>query len=186
MNRNLDVSQKYQKKSHLQHIKERPDTYIGSCEARTEYMWVMDDVRMVQREVSYVPGFLKIFDEILVNAADNKRRDSSMKSIRVTINQDVISVENDGQGIPIVMHETEKMWVPQMVFGELLSGDNYVDDDERVLGGRNGYGAKLANIFSTTFCVETIDSKAVQRYTQTWRNNMSTVEKPSLTSSGKR
>ncbi len=109
MNRNLDVSQKYQKKSHLQHIKERPDTYIGSCEARTEYMWVMDDVRMVQREVSYVPGFLKIFDEILVNAADNKRRDSSMKSIRVTINQDVISVENDGQGIPIVMHETEKM-----------------------------------------------------------------------------
>ena len=186
MNRNLDVSQKYQKKSHLQHIKERPDTYIGSCEARTEYMWVMDDDRMVQREVSYVPGFLKIFDEILVNAADNKRRDSSMKSIRVTINQDVISVENDGQGIPIVMHETEKMWVPQMVFGELLSGDNYDDDDERVVGGRNGYGAKLANIFSTTFCVETIDSKAGKRYTQTWHQNMSTVSKPSVKSSGKR
>jgi DNA topoisomerase-2 len=40
------VSKKYQKKSHLQHIKERPDTYIGSCGARTDEMWVLDGSRM--------------------------------------------------------------------------------------------------------------------------------------------
>ena len=178
MSRNSVISKKYQKKSHLEHIKERPDTYIGSCEKRTECLWVMDGEKMVHRDVTFVPGFLKIFDEILVNAADNKRRDSSMKSIKVTICNDRISVENDGQGIPVVMHETEKMYVPQMVFGELLSGDNYDDSSDRVVGGRNGYGAKLANIFSTIFCVETIDSKAGKKYSQSWHGNMSKVDTP--------
>lgn len=186
MSRKSVISKKYQKKSHLQHIQERPDTYIGSCEERTESLWVMDNNKMVHRDVTFVPGFLKIFDEILVNAADNKRRDSSMKSIKVTICNDRISVENDGQGIPVVMHETEKMYVPQMVFGELLSGDNYDDSSDRVVGGRNGYGAKLANIFSSIFCVETIDSKAGKKYSQSWHRNMSKVEPPVIKSSGKR
>mgnify|MGYP001280121399 CR=1 FL=1 len=184
------VSKKYQKKSHLQHIKERPDTYIGSCGARTDEMWVLDGSRMVHRPCTFVPGLYKIFDEILVNAADNKRRDSSMRTIRVNItNNDgigVISVENDGAGVPVEMHATEKMFVPQMVFGELLSGDNYDDSEERVVGGRNGYGAKLANIFSTVFCVETVDSKSKKRYSQTWRNNMSTCSKPTIKASGKK
>jgi DNA topoisomerase-2 len=188
MNRESTVSKKYQKKSHLEHIKERPDTYIGSCQTRSESMWVFCAAtnRMEFREIKYVPGLYKIFDEILVNAADNKQRDSSMKAIRVTVTPDRITVENDGRGIPIVMHETEKMWVPQLVFGELLSGDNYDDDDDRVVGGRNGYGAKLANIFSSTFCVETIDSTSGKLYAQTWHNNMSRVETPTIRSAGKR
>jgi DNA topoisomerase-2 len=186
MTRKSVISQKYQKKSHLQHIQERPDTYIGSCDERTESLWVLDNNKMVHRDVTFVPGFLKIFDEILVNAADNKRRDSSMKSIKVTICNDHISIENDGQGIPVVMHETEQMYVPQMVFGELLSGDNYDDSSDRVVGGRNGYGAKLANIFSSLFCVETIDSKAGKKYSQRWHQNMSKVDPPVIQSAGKR
>ena len=55
---------KYRKKTHLQHIKERPDTYIGSCEARVEPMWVVSSHGNVEhREISYVPALLKIFDE---------------------------------------------------------------------------------------------------------------------------
>lgn len=52
----------------------RPDTYIGSIETITQTMWTYDvnTKRMVYRDVKYVPGFLKIVDEILVNAADNK------------------------------------------------------------------------------------------------------------------
>lgn len=176
------VSKQYQKKSHLQHIKDRPDTYIGSVQKRTEAQWVVVDGKMRLREITYVPGLFKIFDEILVNAADNKRRDDSMKSIKVSIGDDFISVENDGAGIPVVMHAQQNMWVPQMVMGELLSGDNYDDSSSRVVGGRNGYGAKLANVFSTTFCVETVDSKAKKKYAQTWRNNMSVCGKPKITS----
>ena len=88
---------------------------------------------MEKRAVSFVPGLYKIFDEILVNAADNKRRDDSMKYIKVTINPELgeISVENDGNGIPVEVHETEGVYIPQMVFGELLTGDNY--DDQKIV-----------------------------------------------------
>lgn len=48
----------YQKKSQLEHILLRPDTYIGSVERATETMWVFDKTKecMVQRELTYVPG----------------------------------------------------------------------------------------------------------------------------------
>ena len=43
-------------------------------ETITSMMWTWDseNKRMVNREIKYVPGFFKIVDEILVNAADNK------------------------------------------------------------------------------------------------------------------
>ena len=188
MSRSSVVSRQYQKKSHLEHIKTRPDTYIGSCEKRHEPMWVWHetDKRLEKRTIGYVPGLLKIFDEILVNAADNKQRDPNMKYIKINLRREFISVENDGAGVPVVMHETEHMYVPQMVFGELLTGDNYDDSEDRVVGGRNGYGAKLANVFSTQFVVETLDTKSGKKYHQTWRNNMGTVSPPKITAAGRR
>lgn len=77
----------YQKKSQLEHILLRPDTYIGSVEPVTETMWVFDKEKdmMIQREIKYVPGLYKIFDEILVNAADNKQRDPKMDMIKIDI-----------------------------------------------------------------------------------------------------
>merc|ERR1711974_430607 len=69
------ISQIYQKKSQLEHILLRPDTYIGSVQPLTGGMFVLDDDgNIVNREITYVPGRYKIFDEILVNAADNKQR----------------------------------------------------------------------------------------------------------------
>ena len=47
------------------------------------------------------------------------------------------------------------MYVPEMIFGHLLTSSNYNDDEKKVTGGRNGYGAKLTNIFSKKFTVET-------------------------------
>ena len=153
-------------------------------------MWVFshETQRMEHREATFVPGIFKIFDEILVNAADNKMRDDSMKYIRVTIDRETgeISVENDGKGIPIEVHEKEGVYVPQMVFGELLTGDNYNDGEERVVGGRNGYGAKLANIFSTRFEVATCDTASSQTYKQVWLDNMAKVGKPKITSTKKK
>merc|ERR1719153_637153 len=83
----LSVERIYQKKSQLEHILLRPDTYIGSVQTVTEPMWVWEAEKpsteegvpptpgaMVRRDCTYVPGFYKIFDEILVNAADNKQR----------------------------------------------------------------------------------------------------------------
>jgi DNA topoisomerase-2 len=94
-------------------------------------------------------------------------------------------VRNDGEGIPVEEHPVHKMYVPQMIFGHLLSGSNYKDKDgggqERIWGGMNGYGAKLANIFSTEFALETVDATRQKRYKQVWRRNMLECGKPTIT-----
>jgi len=68
-----------------------------------------------------------------------------------------------------------------MIFGHLLTSSNYDDDEAKVTGGRNGYGAKLCNIFSTRFILETQDSKSGMKYAQTWHNNMSKMDKAKIT-----
>ncbi|XP_063239277.1 DNA topoisomerase 2 isoform X2 [Bacillus rossius redtenbacheri] len=180
----LSVEKVYQKKTQLEHILLRPDTYIGSVELVKETMWVYDAEaeRMEQREISYVPGLYKIFDEILVNAADNKQRDKSMDCIKVEIDTatDTISVWNNGQGIPVVEHKDEKMFVPTMIFGHLLTSSNYNDEEQKVTGGRNGYGAKLCNIFSTKFTVETAAVEYKRSFKQVWASNMTKTSEPKI------
>jgi len=123
------VEETYQKKSPREHVLLRPDTYIGSVEPTTESIWVWDtdNSKMVLRDVTYVPGLYKIFDEILVNAADNKQRDKSMNVLKVDIDVEAgsVSVYNNGQGIPVVIHETEGIYVPELIFGHLLTSSNY-------------------------------------------------------------
>ena len=168
-------------------------------------MWVYNSQTdsMEMREVSFVPGLYKIFDEILVNAADNRQNDKNMDTIKVRVDREKgeISVWNNGRGIPIEMHQVrliccfavyfflastdvnpqkEKMYIPEMIFGHLLTSSNYDDDQQKVTGGRNGYGAKLCNIFSTSFTVETADSRAKQKYKQTWTANMTHMGKPQI------
>ena len=171
------ISQQYQKLTQLEHILKRPDTYIGSIERTERQMWVYNTTSdsMEFREVSFVPGLYKIFDEVLVNAADNKQNDKNMNEIRVTVDREKgeISVWNNGRGIPIEVHPKENIYVPEMIFGHLLTSSNYDDDQEKVTGGRNGYGAKLCNIYSTKFTIETVDSRQKKKYKQIWTDNMS-------------
>src|SRR5436853_2647029 len=103
-----------------------------------------------------------------------------MNTIKVNIDKEEgkISIYNNGKGIPVEIHKEENVWVPELIFGHLLTSSNYDDSDKKVTGGRNGYGAKLANIFSTEFIVETTDSTAGKRYRQTFKDNMSVTEKP--------
>ncbi|KAL9078962.1 MAG: hypothetical protein Q9157_002146 [Trypethelium eluteriae] len=181
-----NATDRYQKLTQLQHILKRPDTYIGSVERTEKQMWVFNsETSMMEfREVSYVPGLYKIFDEILVNAADNKHNDKNMGEIRVTVDRESgeISVLNDGRGIPIEIHAKEGIYIPEMIFGHLLTSSNYDDDQQKVTGGRNGFGAKLCNIYSTEFTLDTIDSRAKKRYKQTWTENMGNMHKASITS----
>ena len=178
----LSVERIYQKKSQLEHILLRPDTYIGSVQPNTEMMWIYEDGKMTQKEITYVPGFYKIFDEILVNAADNKQRDPSMDIIKIEIKpeENFISIMNNGKGIPVEMHKEEKMYVPTMIFGHLLTSSNFSDEEAKTTGGRNGFGAKLCNVFSTEFTVETADSNVKKKLKQTWKANMSKAGEPKV------
>ncbi|RQM31206.1 hypothetical protein B5M09_010092, partial [Aphanomyces astaci] len=173
----------YQKKSPLEHVLLRPGMYIGSVESTKDTMWVWNnqEKRMTQRaNLEYTPALYKIFDEILVNAVDNKVRDDTMSRLDVTIHPGSssssdpprISIFNDGKGIPVQFHKHEQVYVPELVLGHLLTGSNFDDATARLTGGRHGYGAKLTNIFSTEFTVDTGDAHTGLQYTQTWRHNM--------------
>ncbi|CAD7952796.1 unnamed protein product [Amoebophrya sp. A25] len=178
------IEQIYQKKSQLEHILLRPDTYVGSCEPQMQEMWVFDtqNEKMQFRKVTYVPALYKIFDEILVNAADHLQRSSKMNCISVDINPEAgtIAVYNNGDGVPVKMHKEHKIYVPELIFGNLLTSDNYDDNEKKVTGGRNGFGAKLTNVFSTKFIVETADANEGKLFTQVMEQNMTVKNKPTI------
>ncbi|EUD66467.1 DNA topoisomerase 2 [Plasmodium inui San Antonio 1] len=189
MSKNKSIEERYQKKSQIEHILLRPDTYIGSVEMHTQLLWIWSKERnrMVQKNITYVPGLYKIFDEIIVNAADVKARQSDksenpMTCIKIEINreQKKISVYNDGEGIPVDIHKEMNIYVPHMIFGELLTSDNYDDAEDRITGGRNGFGAKLTNIFSKEFIVQCGDSSRKKEFKMVWTDNMSKVSEPQI------
>lgn len=185
---------KYKKHTHREHILELPDTYVGSTDTHPETRWVWNEAtgKMAYRSVAFNPGFYKIFDEIIVNARDALIRSTTeagrtpIKHIKVAVARTGdtlrVSVENDGDGIPIEEHPTEKCWVPELIFGHLLTSGNYDKSEEKIVGGKNGYGAKLTNIFSRNFEIETRSPKHGKKYKQCWSENMSKTGKASVTS----
>jgi DNA topoisomerase II len=176
---------KYKKVSQLEHILLRPDTYVGSTELVKQTMWVWSERRnrMVERAVEYVPALYKIYDEIVVNAADHAVNCEEMDTVKIDIDVETstISVWNNGDGIPVVEHPKEKVYTPHMIFGMLLTSSNYDDGEAKLTGGRNGYGAKLANVFSREFTIETYDATRGLLYKQTFTDNMQKAGKAKIT-----
>ena len=174
----------YQKKTQHEHILSRPDMYIGTIQPVTEEIWVFDEAlqQMRQRQCTWIPGLYKIFDEILVNASDNKVRDESQTAIKVTIDEKagMIRVWNNGEGIPVQKHKQHNLWIPEMIFGHLLTSSNYDDSEDKITGGRNGFGAKLTNVFSRKFEVETCHARSRKKFRMQWTNNMLTPSEPEI------
>lgn len=182
----VEVSKKYVKKSHVEHILSRPDTYVGSTVTSSEQHWVLstDKSRIFKETVEYSPGLYKIFDEILNNAIDQSVVDDTVTYIKAEVKPGGwICVQNNGTGIPICKHAEHDVYIPEMIFGNLLTSTNYDDSQERIVGGRNGYGAKLTNIFSKEFIVDVVDPKAKLHYVQRFTNNMGTIEPPKVKNS---
>jgi DNA topoisomerase-2 len=73
----------------------------------------------------------------------------------------------------VCVHKEHNIYMPELVFGHLLNGTNFDDEEKKVTGGPNGFGAKLTNIYSKMFCVECGDQKRKKRFKMTWNNNMS-------------
>jgi DNA topoisomerase-2 len=182
-------SEKYIKLSHKEHVLDRPNMYIGSNISESKEMFVVENpkdignLKIVNKITTYNPGFFKIFDEILTNASDHSIRTNEVKYIKINVNKDLISIENDGPGIPIEIHEKEKCYIPELIFGHLLTGSNFSKDDKRIWGGLHGLGAKLTNIFSKKFILETCDGK--KHYEQVFQDNMNKIEKPKISKSKK-
>jgi DNA topoisomerase-2 len=172
-----ELSKKYQKLNPRQHVLLKTGMYLGDTSQRDENMYIYDN-KIKQIQITYNPALYKIFDEILVNALDQSVRDKKVKNIKLTFSDRKITVYNDGIGIDIAKHPEHKIYIPEMIFGNLMTSTNYDDSEERVTGGTHGLGAKLTNIFSKEFTIYIGDIKRNKTYRQTFRDNLSIIEKP--------
>ena len=179
------IEQTYKKLTQREHVLQRPDTYIGSTKKHTEELWCFNENKMQKKILEYTPGFIKIFDEILTNATDAASRDPTVTIIKVDYNKTSgeISVYNNGKGIPVVIHAEHNVYIPDLVFSNLLTGSNYDDNEKRTGAGRNGLGSKATNIYSKSFIVETVDNENKKKFIQEHSNNMTIKSKPKVTSS---
>ena len=195
----MSLEEKYKKENLQTHIYNTPDTYVGGCDLICEKLFVYDSVndKIVEKEIEYIPALFNIYNEILVNAKDQVTRLNGLYSkdksvnivneIKVSFNSETgeISIMNNGDGIDVAEHPKEKkngkpIYIPQLIFGELLTSTNYNKNEQKVVGGKNGYGAKLTNIFSKSFKLETVDAKRKKKYTQLFRGNMKCIQKPKI------
>ena len=192
--KNKTVEETFVKKTQLEHIIDIPDTYIGSIEKTDIDTWVFDESndKIIYKNIKYIPGLYKIFDEVLVNAIDQHVRVESddkiankVTTIKVNFdeNNKKITVHNNGEGIPVVEHKEHGVWVPELIFGHLLTSSNYDKDEKKITGGKNGYGAKLTNIFSSSFRLETVDAGRKLKYVQLFEKNMTIKHPPEITKS---
>lgn len=185
-----NLATKYQKMTPHQHILELPGMYIGSIKSTDVNLWVFNEEKMEKKDVSIVYGLYKIFDEILVNACDHhirlkqEKATNQVTQIKVNIDQEKgeISVYNNGEGVPVAMHPEHNIYVPEMIFGNLLTSGNYDKDEKKIVGGMHGIGAKATSIYSQKFIVETVDALTKKKYIQEFSNNMYDKTEPKITS----
>lgn len=189
------LAHQYQRKTDKQHILDNPDTYIGSVENVDANMWVFDNLtsRIVLRDIEYIPGLYKLFDEGIVNARDHVIRmiQSTMidkkfvTHIETTISDDgTITMMNDGNGIDVAKHPEYDLWIPEMIFGHLRTSTNYDKTEKKIVGGKNGFGFKLVLIWSTYGRVETVDHVRGLKYIQEFKTNLDEISPPVITKVG--
>ena len=169
------IEEKYQEMSEREHILERSGMWIGSTKEEEAQMFLYnkDTAKMELKDVTYIPGMLKLVDEIISNSCDEYRRKDNLGlnkiEVSVALNGTMLSVYDNG-GIPVVKHKTAGCYVPEFIFGRLRTSSNYDDTEDRNVVGTNGVGSSLSNVFSKSFIVDTADKK--NRVSIKWRNNM--------------
>lgn len=190
-----NLSNKYQQKTDKQHILDNPDTYVGSIEEVDTDLWILNESndKIIEKNIKYIPGLFKLFDEGIVNCRDhvvrmqqavqnNVPNSLPVTNIDITIQEDgTIIMTNDGNGIDVAQHPENKLWIPEMIFGHLRTSTNYDKTEKKIVGGKNGFGFKLVLIWSTYGSIETVDHVRGLKYTQEFKNNLDEICKPTIT-----
>jgi DNA topoisomerase-2 len=201
------LADKYQKKTDKEHVLHNPDTYTGSMSLTDYDTFVFLDnsadssssSSIAAKQITIVPGLYKIFDEAAVNTRDQAVRLQELISkgqadlypvseIDITIDEKegVITIYNNGNGIDVAKHPTENIWIPELIFGHLRTSTNYDQTQKKTTGGKNGFGIKLAFIWSVEGKVETVDSVRGLKYVQEFKNNLDIINPPTITKCSKK
>ena len=199
------LNKTYQKKTDKEHILDNPDTYIGSVENVEQSLYVyQDDHSFVEKNMMYNPGLFKLFDEGIVNCRDHyirmkqnikqkqqkgngaaaEEEETPMEpvsQIHVQIENNQITLYNNGNGIDVAKHPTYDLWIPEMIFAHLRTSTNYNKEEKKITGGKNGFGFKLVLIWSTYGKIETVDHIRGLKYVQEFESNLDVIKKPKIT-----
>jgi DNA topoisomerase-2 len=199
MSEEKSLSKKYQKKTDIEHVKDNPDTYIGSIEKIVDIVPIYSDElkRIILSKVTVLHGLNHLVNEALTNASDHViRMNSILESVskdttnkvnfpvtKIDINVECgqITICNDGNGIDVAEHPEHKIWIPEMIFANLRTSSNYDKDEKRIVGGKNGFGIKLVFIWSTYGYIETVDAIRGLKYFQEFKDNLSQICPPVVT-----
>ena len=187
MSKKKTVEEIYQELDEIEHVRRRIGIYAGSAARHDLECYVVDGDSFAKKAHTAIPAFLKIFDEILSNACDEaKRNPDVLDTIQIQINKltGEIIVEDNGTGIPVVVHKDNGKYIPEMIFGSLRAGSNFSDHEDASLIGTNGVGSTICAILSTSFTVETADGK--KAYKQTFSNGLRDKTEPAIRSSLRR
>ena len=171
------TSQKvYKKLTDIEHVLHRPDMYIGALKNTKDYLYLQNEKTIAKELVNWNPAFYKIYDELVSNSVDESKRNPKLTEIKVVMNHEKITVEDNG-GIEIKkLPDYKNVYLPEFIFSFLRTSSNYDDTEKRKLIGTNGIGAKSTNIFSKLFIVTTSDKKST--YYQEFKKNLSRKTKP--------
>ena len=193
----MNLAKKYQKKTDKQHILDNPDTYTGTMEKTESQTYIFDSNKIIQKSLTYIPGLFKLFDEAIVNARDHqirmaqiilakkptKHKNHPVTQISIRVEKSgLIEITNDGNGIDIDKHPEYNIWIPELIFGHLRTSTNYDKNEKKIVGGKNGFGFKLALVWSTWGKIETVDSTRKKKYEQEFLNNLDVIQPPIITS----
>ena len=197
MNSNSNDEQMYfnvQCKTDIEHIKDNPDTYIGSVELTSKEQWVLSETcdKIEYRNMDYIPGLFKLFDEGIVNCRDHFARMNDavqrgvpnslpVSYIDVSISDDgIITMTNDGNGMDVAKHPETGIWIPELIFGHLRTSTNYNKSEQKIVGGKNGFGFKLVLVWSTYGLIETVDHVRGLKYVQEFKTNLDEICPPKI------
>ena len=170
----------YKRETLRESIYKRTESYVGSDVRARQSEYLFSEGKMVLTDLDLPEAVKRVYLEILVNAADNVERTreagGDIGTIIVDVTPQTITITNYGNPVPVRLHATEDMYVPELIFGNLLTSSNYENDkrDSKRDGkaGRNGLGAKLTNVFSMYFSIDLVDAERGLTYFQEWSDNM--------------
>jgi DNA topoisomerase-2 len=194
-----ELAQKYQKKTDKQHVLDNPDTYTGSMNMTDYDTFVFNEDSIKAKQITIVPGLYKIVDEAAVNTRDQAVRMKDLiekgqvnilpvTEIDITIDEKegMITMYNNGNGIDVAKHPSEDIWIPELIFAQMRTSTNYDKEQKKTTGGKNGFGIKLAFIWSTWGKIETVDHIRGLKYVQEFEDNLNIIKPPIISKCSKK